>query len=101
MKERPIPGDPATPTVEAMFAAGPEWVITVDGGTYDSFAAETMLRDGSNFQRVIAIEWRGQTNKTHEPATARVMMDPADAVGLAKTILHSAAWLTEYERRSG
>lgn len=85
--------------VEAMFAAGPEWIITVDGGTYSSFAAETMLRDGSNFQRVIAIEWKGQTNKTHEPATARVMMRPEDALGLAETIARTARWLIADERR--
>lgn len=96
---RPIPGDPAAEQVVAMFDARSEDWILGDVGDYQTAAAETMRADGSDFQRVVLLEWPGRRNHTEDRLTVRLMLNPEDALGLAEVLAHTAVWMMEAQRR--
>ena len=89
---RPIPLDPSRDIVESMIEADQSWLLSAPGD-YESFAVETMTRDGGSYQRGIAIRWPARINKTDEQVTLRLIIAPEDAVGLAEVLTHRARWL--------
>lgn len=90
---RPLPNDPDAAVVRDMFDARSEdWLLTTQG-EYHTAAAETMLGDGSGYQRVVVLEWPARRNHTDEQLTVRLMISPEDAVGLAEVLAHTAAWM--------
>lgn len=93
---RPIPGDPGAAEIVAAFdLAGDDWLLSTPG-EYMTGAAETMQDDGSNWQRVVILEWPCRRNHDHGPdaaMTLRLMVSPEDALGLAEVLAHTAAWL--------
>jgi len=98
---RPIAGDPSSSQVVAMLDIdNVEWWLT-NGGDYMTAAVETMARDGSDWQRVIALEWPTRLNHGTEEKVIRLMISPEDAVGLAETLLHTANWLMAAEIKDG
>lgn len=89
---RPIPLDPSREVVESILEADQSWLVAA-AGDYEAFAVETMRRDGSNWQRLIAIRWPARINKTDEHVQLRLLVDPEDAAGLAQVLIHTATWL--------
>lgn len=75
-----------------MLSADESWLVGA-AGDYESFAVETMTRDGRNYQRAIAIRWPARINKTDERVTLRFIVSPDDAIGLAEVLTHTAQWL--------
>jgi hypothetical protein len=90
---RPIEGDPGAPMIESMFdLRSQEWLLT-GGGEYQTAAAEVMKADGSDWQRVVILEWPARVNHEHGPdaeRTVRLMISPMDALGLAEVLANSA-----------
>ena len=71
-------------------------------GDYQAAAVEAMRYDGSDWQRMIALEWPARRNHGKEHAVLRLMISPGDALGLAEVLTHTADWLkaaAEVERR--
>lgn len=68
------------------------WLLGA-AGDYESFAVETVTRDGRNWQRGIAVRWPARINKTNEHVMLRLIISPEDAVGLAEVLTHTAQWL--------
>lgn len=89
---RPIPGDPSAPVIESLIDVDQSWLMSAPGD-YDTFAVEAMNRAGGNYQRLIALRWPARINKTDEAVTLRLLIDPADALGLADVLTHTATWL--------
>lgn len=90
---RPIPGDPSFAHVESMLdIEGEEWWLTAPGD-YKTAAVETMRFDGSDWQRMIALEWPARRNHGQEFKIIRLMISPGDAAGLADVLNHTAKWL--------
>lgn len=99
MSTRPIPGDPAGPKIESMMDIRHEdWWIS-QTGDINTAAVETMRVDGSQFQRVIAIEIPVRKNHQTELETLRLMIHPESAISLAENLAHTGAWLLEHARR--
>jgi hypothetical protein len=97
---RPIPDDPGTAHVLSMIDAheGDPWLIHT--GDLDTFAAETMNRDGSGFDRVVLVQIECRENHTTTPRLLRVVLSPEDAAKLAGMLAHTGLWLIEHERRN-
>ncbi len=90
---RPIPGDPSRAEVQSMLdVKGEEWWLT-DSGDYETAAVETMRYDGSDWHRLIALEWPVRRNHGQEQKVIRLMISPEDALGLAEVLTHTARWL--------
>jgi hypothetical protein len=89
---RPIPLDPSHDQILSMIEVDQSWLMTASGD-YDTFAVEAMTRDGSNWQRVIALRWPARINKTDEKVMLRMLISPEDAIGLAAVMTHTAKWL--------
>jgi len=75
-----------------------EWLLS-DVGDYHTAAVETMQKNGSNWQQVIALEWPCRVNHTGDLRTLRLMISPEDAIGLAEVLEHSARWLIAQRTR--
>lgn len=89
----PVPGDPSSHLILDMFdARSDEWLLS-DGGDYQTAAVEVFKADGTNLQRLIALEWPARVNNSTERRTVRLLIDPEDAEGLADVLAHSVAWL--------
>lgn len=94
---RPIEGDPASDQIMRMFDLGnDEWLLAAPGD-YQTAAVETFKRDGSGYQRVIALEWPGRVNHSDEVRIVRLMVSADDALGLADVLTHTAKWLRSIE----
>lgn len=93
---RPVPGDPSSATVESMFDLNAnDWMLTT-GGDYQTAAGEVMKADGSNWQRVVMLEWPARRNHDHSQdgdTTVRLLISPEDAIGLAEVLRHTGEWL--------
>lgn len=95
---RPLPNDPDREMVAGMFDLTNdevEWWLSA-GGEYQTGGAETMMSDGSGWQRVVLLEWPARVNHEHGPdaeRTVRLMIAPEDAMGLAEVLAHTSAWL--------
>lgn len=89
---RPIDGDPGAEQIVAMFDAGGDWLLSDEGG-YQTAAVEAMKADGTNLQRVVALEWPARRNHSDETVTVRLMISPDDALGLADVLGHTARWM--------
>jgi hypothetical protein len=90
---RPIPGDPGAATIVSMMDLGnQEWWVTAVGD-YRTAAVEAMKHDGSDFQRVVAVEWPAKLNNGDTKKVIRLLLAPEDAIGLAESLIHTAAWL--------
>lgn len=90
---RPIPGDPSHVQVQSLLdVRDEEWWLTT-GGDYQTAAVETMRQDGSQWQRMIALEWPARRNHGRDHTVLRLMISPEDAVGLAEVLVHTARWL--------
>lgn len=95
---QPIPGDPSRELVLEMFdARSDEWLLS-DGGDYQTAAVECFTNDGSNLQRLIALEWPARVNHSQERRRVRLLIHPEDAEGLADVLAHSVAWLDSLAR---
>lgn len=93
MSTRPIPGDPGGPTIESMMdIRGDDWWLT-QSGHVKTGAVETMRVDGSQWQRVIAVELPVRRNHDTEQETLRLMINPRTALLLAENLAHTGAWL--------
>lgn len=98
MDLRPIPDDPSAATVEAMIdLRNEEWLVSAVGD-YQTGAVEAMKNDGTNFQRLVALEWPVRVNNGDEIRTVRLLIAPEDAIGLAEVLAHTAVWLAAAER---
>ncbi len=99
---RPIPSDPSRETVQTMLdIEGQEWWLTAPGD-YKTAAVEAMRFDGSDWQRMIVLEWPARRNHGKKHTIIRLMISPGDALGLAEVLTHTANWLkaaAEVERR--
>lgn len=95
---RPLPNDPDREMVGGMFDLTNdeiEWWLSA-GGEYQTGAAETMRADGSDWQRVVLLEWPARVNRQHGPDAerkVRLMIAPEDGIGLAEVLAHTSAWL--------
>lgn len=90
---RPLSYDPSADTVaEAFDLASDEWWLTA-GGEYHTAAVETMRRDGTDYQRCVALEWPCRLNHGDELRTIRLLISPEDAEGLADGLEHTARWM--------
>lgn len=89
---RPIAADPSFDIVDAMIEADQSWLLAA-AGDYDTFAIESMTRDGRNWQRAIAVRWPARINKTDEHVLLRLIISPDDAIGLAEVLTRTARWL--------
>lgn len=90
---RPLPDDPTGPLIAAMFdLRGTDWLLSAVGD-YQTGAVETMRRDGSGYQRAVALEWPARRNHSDEEVTVRLLMSPEDALGLATVLAHTARFL--------
>lgn len=89
---RPIAADPSAEIVEGMLEVDESWLLSAPGD-YDTFAVESMTRDGGNWQRTIALRWPARINKTDERVLLRLLIAPEDALGLAELLTHTANWL--------
>jgi len=96
---RPVPSDPSAGQVAAMFDARADNWLLAAGGCYQTGAAETMRHDGTGWQRVVILEYPARRNHTDEHVTVRLMIHPQDALGLAETLAHTAAWMLGLGRR--
>lgn len=99
MSTRPIPGDPGAEQIKAMMDIRHEEWWLAQPGPIDTAAVETMRVDGSEWQRMIAIEIPVRKNHTGKVETLRVMIHPAAAIILAETLAHTAVWLQRTESR--
>lgn len=94
---RPIPTDPTAAQVAAMFDARSEaWLLTTSGDCQCA-AVETMREDGTDWQRMIAVEWPVRLNHDRTPSMLRLLVHPDDAVQFAATLLRTARWLNAAE----
>ena len=92
---RPIPGDPDSEEIVAMFdLRDEEWWLTA-GGEYMSAAGETMQAGGKAWQRVVMLQWPTRLNHGTEEKTIRLLISPEDAIGLGQVLLHTGNWLME------
>jgi hypothetical protein len=89
---RPISLDPSRITIARMIEVDQSWLLGTDGD-YEAFAVETMKRDGTSWQRAIAVRWPARINKTDEKVLLRLLISPEDALGLADVLMHTAGWL--------
>jgi len=90
---RPIEGDPGAAEAESFMDLGSErWWLTAEGD-YATSAGETMRYDGSNWQRVVMLQWPARLNKSDAAAPLRLLMSPEDAIGLAQVLVHTAGWM--------
>lgn len=90
---RPVPGDNSEATVVKFIdLADGEWLLASDG-KYQTYAVETMLRDGSNWQRALVLEYPVRVNKTNDYRTIRLIISPEDALGLSDVMAHTSTWL--------
>lgn len=97
MELRPLPGDPDEQTVRAMFdLRGELWHVAAPGG-YQSAAVETMKADGSQWQRLVALEWPGRVNNSDELVTVRLLIAPEDAMNLALVLAHTGSYLAHLD----
>lgn len=97
---RPLDNDPDREQIRDAFDMNSdEWWLTNEG-EYQSGAAEMMKFDGSNFQRVVILEWPARLNKSKETKVLRLAMSPEDALNLAKAMAYSALWLMENEQEA-
>lgn len=93
MDLRPIPGDASAANVASMLdVRDAEWLLTAPGD-YETGAVETMKDDGTNWQRLVALEWPTRVNNSDELRTVRLLISPEDAIGLAEVLAHTAVWL--------
>lgn len=93
MSIRPVPQDPDAPMIAEMFdLRDEEWYCSAPG-EYQTAAVETMKRDGSSWQRSVALEWPARINNSDETKIIRLLVSPEDAIGLADALATSAAWL--------
>jgi hypothetical protein len=94
---RPIPGDAGAPDIQAIFDANddPWWIA--EPGHYTTMACETMLNDGSGYQRVVAVELPVRLNHTTEVTVLRFMLTADQAAGLAMNLAHSSAFLAQLD----
>jgi hypothetical protein len=94
---RPIPGDPAEAQVVAAFDLRDEaWLLSAPGD-YEAAAVEVFKQDGSNYQRLVAVQWPARLNNGTERVTVRLLIAPEDAEGLAGVLQHTARWLKAAE----
>lgn len=93
MEIRPIPSDPNAATVRSMFDLRGELWHVARAGEYQTAAVETMKNDGTNWQRLVALEWPGRVNNSDEETILRLLISPEDAMGLAEVLAHTAVWL--------
>ena len=94
----PIPGDTTGEQIMAMFDANSqEWILSAEGD-YQTGGVEVFRYDGSDHQRLIALEWPGRKNHSDEKVTVRLFIHPDDALGLAKVLTHTAWWMKAAER---
>jgi len=90
---RPLGDDPGAEHIRGMIDASQgEWILP-SAGDFTAGAVECMKRDGSGHQFAIAVQWPGRVNNSEELRDVRVLIDPRDAVELAKVLLTSARWL--------
>jgi hypothetical protein len=68
------------------------WAMAAAGEQL-TYAVEAMRNDGSDWQRLIAIEFPARLNKTDERVTLRLLVDPLSAEVLADNLMHTARWL--------
>jgi hypothetical protein len=93
----PLPDDPGGMFIlDSMDANAENWILT-QAGDYYTGAVAVYRRGEVEGQPVIALEWPGRYNKTDKPTKVRLFIAPEDAIGLAETLLHSAAWLRNYQ----
>lgn len=98
---RPLENDPTKEIVRDAFDMNnAEWWLT-DEGEYQTAAAEMMKFDGTNFSRVVILEWPARLNKSKETKTLRLAMSPQDALGLAQVMAYTAMWMLENEQEAG
>lgn len=98
MSTRPIPGDPGGPSIEAMMdIRSQDWWIT-QSGDVKTGAVETMRVDGSDWQRVIAVELPVRRNHDTDQETLRLMISPESALVLAENLAHTGAWLLNLDQ---
>ncbi len=93
MTLRPLPDDPDRDVIASMMdLANDEWLLTA-AGDYSAAAGETMKKDGSDYQRLVMLEWPARVNKTQEHRTVRLLISPEDALGLCDVLAHTARFL--------
>lgn len=96
---RPIAGDPGGEAIMAMFdVRSTEWLMS-DAGDYQTGAAEVFKADGSNYQKVVILEWPARVNNSDERRIVRLMISPEDALGLADVLAHTGRWLAAQQLR--
>lgn len=95
---RPVPSDPTGDQVLAMLdLRSQDWLLSAPGD-YQTGAVEAMRNDGTDYQRLVALEWPARPNHGTETTTVRLLISPEDALGLAEMLAHTARWLMAAER---
>lgn len=93
---RPLRVDPSAEMIKSMIEVDQSWLVAA-AGDYEVFACETIKRDGTNWQRVVAVRWPARINKTDELVQLRLLLHADDAIGLAQSLIHTGTWLASLE----
>lgn len=95
---RPLPFDPSRDNVQSFLTdLDGDWLYT-SAGDYQTAAVEGFKRDGTNYQRLIALSWPVRHHGETEDTLLQLLIDPVDVVGLLANLSHTVAWLTAAER---
>lgn len=99
MTLRPLPDDPDSAVIESMLdLASEEWLLAAPGD-YQAGAVYALTNEGEDRGTLVALEWPARPNGGGEDRTLRLLIDPADAVGLAAVLAHVGEWILACRRR--
>lgn len=90
---RPFGDDTAAAEVISILELDSEdWEYT-EAGDYQSACIQAFANDGSNCQTLVALTWPVRNRTTGKTSTLRLLISPADAIGMAEILTHSVRWL--------